>query len=162
MEIPLALHLIAAAVWAGGLVFLGIAAGVARHVVPARERIEFFRLLGRRFLLLAALAAALLAATGADLATDRLGSWSDLTGTSDGRLMLAKTILFAVVIVAAAVHGLVLGPRTRRARQSLLEGGDAADSEAEIRRTSALSGALSGLMLLLTVVIFFLAAGLGS
>ena len=37
------IHLIAAAVWVGGLVILGVAAGVARATIPERERIEFFR-----------------------------------------------------------------------------------------------------------------------
>ena len=34
------LHLIAAAVWAGGLVLLGVAAAVARRTVPEAELIE--------------------------------------------------------------------------------------------------------------------------
>jgi uncharacterized membrane protein len=70
-----ALHLIAATVWAGGLVVLGIAAGVARRTVPEREGVGFFRALGRRFAILAMAATALLAATGADLASDELESW---------------------------------------------------------------------------------------
>ena len=62
-----AVHLIAAAVWAGGLVFLAVAAGVARATIPEGERVEFFRRLGRRFLVVSLAAAALLAATGADM-----------------------------------------------------------------------------------------------
>ena len=46
-------HLIAAAIWAGGLVFLGIAAGAARRTIPDAERVAFFRTLGRRFAILA-------------------------------------------------------------------------------------------------------------
>jgi putative copper export protein len=154
------LHLIAAAVWAGGLVFLGVAAGVARQTVPDRERIVFFRTLGRRFAVVALASAALLAATGTDMASDHLATWSQLTDTGYGRELLAKTILFALALVEAAIHSLVLGPRLARIRGALVERPGDAELTAELRRTAAISGIVSALMLLQTLAILVLAADL--
>lgn len=154
------LHLIAAAVWAGGLVFLGIAAGVARRTVPEGDRIVFFRALGRRFAIVAAFAALLLAATGADMASDELASWSDLVDTGTGRILLAKIVLFTLAVAEAAVHSLVLGPRIGAIREELLASPDDPGLQARLRRTTAISGTVSALMLLQTVAILVLAADL--
>ena len=154
------LHLIAAAVWAGGLVFLGLAAGVARRTIPPGARIAFFRVLGRRFAAVAIAAAALLAATGTDMASDHLASWSALTDTGYGRTLLAKTILFALALVGAAVHSLVLGPRLGRLREALLTTPEDPELLARLRRTAAVSGIVSALMLAQTIAILVLAADL--
>jgi putative copper resistance protein D len=155
-----ALHLIAAAVWAGGLVFLGVAAGVARATIPEGERIEFFRRLGRRFLVVAFAAAAVLAATGVDMASDHLASWSALADTGWGRLITAKTTLFATALVLASIHGFVLGPRIRRLREvRLTDPGDPAP-ESELRRIGAISGVIQVVILAETVAILVLAADL--
>jgi len=154
------LHLIGAAVWAGGLVFLGIAATVARRTIPPGERIAFFRALGRRFAVVALVAAAAIAATGIDMATDRLASWGALLDTGYGRILFAKIVLFALALVEAAVHSLVLGPRLGRLREELLQTSGDAALEVRLRRTAAISGIVSALMLLQTVAILVLAADL--
>jgi copper transport protein len=155
-----ALHLLAAAVWAGGLVFLGVAAAVARRTVPAAERIVFFRTLGRRFALLAAGAAVVLGATGADMAQENLASWGALIDTGYGRILLAKTILFALALLEAAVHSVVLGPRIGRLREAQLAAPQDAELGARLRRMAAASGMVSALMLAQTVAIIVLAADL--
>jgi putative copper export protein len=154
------LHLIAAAVWAGGLVFLGLAAGVARATIPERERVEFFRMLGRRFLWVTAAAAVLLALTGVHLARDEIPGWSLFTDSSQAHLILAKTILFASALGLAALHSFVLGPRVRRVRERLLDAPDDPKASAELRRASAVSGIVSAVMLAETVAILVLAADL--
>lgn len=154
------LHLIAAAVWAGGLVMLAIVAGVARAKLDDRERIELFRALGRRFLVVALVAATVLAVTGAEMAADRLPSWDSLTDTEWGRLTLAKTILFAIAVALALVHALVLGPRIRHRREALLASPGDAEEEAALRRASAVSGVIQSVILVLTLAILVLAADL--
>jgi putative copper export protein len=154
------IHLIAAAVWAGGLVFLGLAASAARRTIPDRDRIVFFRSLGRRFALVAALAALLIAASGADMAADRLASWAALTDTGYGRELLAKIVLFALAIAEAAVHSLLLGPRMGRLREALLAAPGDPALAARLRRTGAVSGIVSALMLVQTLAILVLAADL--
>jgi putative copper export protein len=154
------IHLIAAAVWAGGLVFLGVAAGVARRTIPAELRVDFFRALGRRFAIVALVAAVLLAVTGADMAADSLSSWSALTDTGYGRELLAKIVLFAFALAEAAVHSLVLGPRLGGLREALLADPDDVELQARLRSTAAISGTLSALMLAQTIAILVLAADL--
>ena len=154
------IHLIGAAVWAGGLVFLGVAAGVARRTVPDVDRIAFFRTLGRRFAIVAAVSVAAIAATGAEMASDRLASWAALVDTGYGRILLAKIVLFALVVVEAVLHSLVLGPRTGRIREALLASPGDAELTARLRRTVAVSGIVSLLMLLQTLAILVLAADL--
>ena len=154
------LHLIGAAVWTGGLVFLGVAAAVARRTIPAGERIAFFRILGRRFAVVAAVSAAAIAATGIDMAIDRLASWSALVDTSYGRILMAKIVLFALVLAEAAVHSLVLGPRLGRLRAALLDAPSDTLLQARVRRTAAVSGVVSALMLAQTIAILVLAADL--
>jgi putative copper export protein len=156
------LHLIGAAVWTGGLVFLGVAAGVARRTIPPGERILFFRALGRRFAVVAAVSAAAIAATGIEMATDQLASWSALLDTGYGRILFAKIVLFALALAEAAVHSLVLGPRLGRLREALLEAPDDALLQARLHRTAAVSGAVSALMLAQTLAILVLAADLVS
>jgi putative copper export protein len=156
------LHLIGAAVWAGGLVFLGIAAVVARRTIPPTERVAFFRMLGRRFAIVAAVAAAAIAASGIDMATDRLASWNALLDTGYGRILFAKIVLFALTVAEAAVHSLVLGPRLGRLREALLDAPGDAALQARLRRTAAVSGILSALMLVQTIAILVLAADLVS
>jgi putative copper export protein len=156
------LHLIGAAVWTGGLVFLGIAAAVARRTILPVERIAFFQVLGRRVAAVAALAAAAIAATGIDMATDQLTSWGALLDTGDGRILFAKIALFALALAEAAVHSLVLGPRLGKLRQAVLDAPDDGALQGSLRRTAAISGAVSALMLLQTLAILVLAADLVS
>ncbi len=140
------------------MVFLGVAAGVARRTIPERERIEFFRAIGMRFLYVSLGAALTLLATGIALTHDHLGSLRLLSTGADGKLIFAKTVVFATVLALAAVHGLRLGPRIRELRQrALADPGDEAEAAA-LRRTLALSGATSVLMLVGTIAIFVLAA----
>jgi putative copper export protein len=155
-----ALHLIAAAVWAGGLVFLAIAASVARSTLAERERVEFFRRLGRRFLVVSMLAAALIGLTGIDMAADRLADWDGLFDTEWGRLITAKTVLFATAIALALVHGLVLGPRIRRLRLAALDDPGDAELESRLRRLRIATGVTQVLLLALTLAILVLAADL--
>jgi copper resistance protein D len=150
-------HVIGAAVWTGGLVFLGVAARVARATIPDAERPEFFRVLGRRFLVLSAVAAGLLATTGVGLVNRRFGGFGDLNGATGGGDVIAKTAIFAAVVVMAAVHSFVLGPRMRRLRIAAEKGtGD----ESALRRAAAVSGLIQAGMLLATLVILYLAADL--
>lgn len=160
MSVAVFLHLLGAAVWVGGLVFLGIAAGVARATIPERERIEFFRLMGRRFLAVAGVAALLLAITGAILVDDRFGGFGDLDTGSGGGLVIAKTIVFAAVVALAIFHSFVLGPRMRRLRAQALDGG--AEAQRALRRAGAAGGVVQVAMLAGTLAVLALAADLVS
>lgn len=86
------LHLLAVATWLGGLTALL----VALHKVPGIERTAI-----RRFSTVAFTSVVVLACTGAYQAWRQVGSWSALTGTDYGRLLLLKIGLVAVVVAVA-------------------------------------------------------------
>jgi copper resistance protein D len=154
------LHLIAAAVWAGGMVFLGVAVGAARRTLADRERIALFRQLGRRFLIVGGAAMAVLIATGTDMASDRLGALGDLFDTDYGKRLAEKLALVIAVILLTAFHSLVQGPALSRLREEALERPEDPELARLIRRKSARAGIISALNLLATLAILVLAARL--
>ncbi|GHE60244.1 hypothetical protein CP980_17330 [Streptomyces vinaceus] len=88
------LHLLAVAAWLGGL----IALLVALHKVPGIERAAV-----QRFSRVAFVSVLVLAVTGVYQSWRQLGSWSALTGTSYGQLLLVKVGLVAVLVGIAYV-----------------------------------------------------------
>jgi putative copper export protein len=153
------LHLIGAATWAGGLIFLAVAVSVVRRSAPPDSRIEILRALARAFAVVGGLALLVLIATGTDLASDR-DAWGQLTETSYGKTLLAKLILVGVVVGLTLLHGLVQGPALTRLRRLSLERPDDAALQGRIRREAAVSGVISILILLATLAILVLAARL--
>jgi copper transport protein len=128
------LHLLAMALWLGGLVLLA-----ACVLIPAGSR-EPTRAISLepalpRFSRLAQICFAVIAATGVYLAWRQVGTWGALGGTDFGRLLLGK--LAAVLAVA----GLAAGARRfvrRRGREPL--GLDAAPSVAVRRLRRSVAG----------------------
>jgi|SRR5437899_1355783 len=154
------LHLVAAAVWVGGMVFLGVAVGAARRTLGDRERIALLRQLGRRFLLVGGIAMAVLIATGTDMASDRLASFEDLFDAGYGRRLAGKLGLVIAVILLTAFHSLVQGPALSRLREQALRQPADAELARLIRRKSGRAGVVSALNLIATLAILVLAARL--
>lgn len=154
------LHLLGAAVWAGGMVMLALAVGAARRTVPEPQRIELFRALGRRFLVAGGIAMLVLIATGTDMAADRLEAWSDFTDTGYGERLLAKLGVVAIVIGLTLFHSLVQGPALSRLRARAVESPDDDELQRLIRRRAARAGMVSAVNLLATITVLVLAARL--
>ncbi|MEU7554821.1 copper resistance protein CopC [Streptomyces sp. NPDC044571] len=85
-------HLMAVALWLGGLTALL----VALHKVPDMEREAV-----QRFSKVAFVCVLVLTATGIYQSWRQLGTWSALTGTSYGQLLLVKIGLVAVLVAVA-------------------------------------------------------------
>ncbi|MFF4496434.1 copper resistance CopC/CopD family protein [Streptomyces sp. NPDC001546] len=83
------LHLLAVAAWLGGLVAL---------LVALRTAADIERAAVQRFSRVAFISVVVLAVTGVYQSWRQLGSWSALTGTSYGRLLLIKVGLVAVLV----------------------------------------------------------------
>ncbi|MFD3550882.1 copper resistance protein CopC [Streptomyces goshikiensis] len=88
------LHLMAVATWLGGLTALL----VALHKIPEIEREAV-----RRFSRVAFISVLVLTVTGVYQSWRQVGSWSALTGTSYGQLLLFKVGLVAVLVTIAYV-----------------------------------------------------------
>jgi putative copper export protein len=156
------LHLLGAAIWTGGLFFVGLVAVASRRVVGERERSELFRVVGAGFLVLGGLAAALLALSGNVLVEDMFGGWDGLGDSEAGDLVVWKTALFAAVLVLAVVHGVLLGPRIRALRIRRIDGEATPREEAVLRRAIGTSTVTQILMLSGSVAILALAADMVS
>ena len=154
------LHLISAAVWAGGMVMLALAVGAARRTVAEHERIALFRALGRRFALAGGIAMLVLIATGTDMAADRLASFGDLFDTAYGERLFVKLLVVALVIGLTLFHTLVQGPELSRLRQEAIAYPDDKDLRREIRSKAAQAGVVSALNLVATLAVLVLAARL--
>jgi len=93
LEVPFdLLHVLAAAVWLGGLAALALV--VPREGAPAEVRAAA----ARRFSRLALASVVVLAATGVGRALAELSAVSQLWSTGYGRAIIAKTGLFAVLL----------------------------------------------------------------
>jgi uncharacterized membrane protein len=100
------LHLLAAGVWGGGLVWL--LAGLIGHAHPQEspeaarpETVDRVQAV-LRFSRLALPVVGVLAVTGLNRALDLAGGWSGLTRTGFGRVLDLKLLLFAGLLVLAA------------------------------------------------------------
>lgn len=102
-----AVHLLAAGVWLGGLLPLGMVVVSCRTKQTSNEDAV---LVLSRFSGMALLAVAALVASGAINAWFLVGSWSSLNGTSYGELLLLKLCLFGLMLCLAASNRLRLVP----------------------------------------------------
>lgn len=133
------IHLVGAAFWLGGLILLAVVAAVAARTLDSATFRLFMSRSGQHFAAGSMVAGLLVAGSGAAMAWPRLHhSLAALQTTGFGRLLGVKTTL-AIVVAGLTVAHSVAGRR----------GGSL--------RAIALSRAISALILLLTLVIFWLA-----
>lgn len=119
--ISVSLHLLAALLWLGGMLFLAVVgAPVLRRVEPPELRARLFRRIGERFRTVGWIAIAVLVATGiANLHFRGLLRWEVLGdgafwAGSYGRALGWKLVLVAAMVSVSAVHDFVEGPRAAR------------------------------------------------
>jgi copper transport protein len=105
-------HLWVVAVWAGGLVLLGL---VLRARRGEADRADTIDLVGR-FSDLATAALVLVGVTGLTLAWDQVRTFDALTSTGYGRLLLAKVALVGWIAVLGAYNHFRLVPALRRGK----------------------------------------------
>jgi len=143
-----AVELIAASIWVGGMVCLAIVAKAARGVLDDSSQVAFFRAVGRRYGMVGT--ASLLIAIAAGLAL----SWppSSWSRTIDAAVALAG------VLIVATIAGMMQARAMTALRRTLIASpGDSSTAEA-LRRGRLLANGIRGLMGLLTLAIVILAA----
>lgn len=133
------LHLLAGAVWLGGLV------GVAVTLVDLAARGEHGAAVLARFSGLAAGVLALLVVSGSIVGWRVVGSWDGLTGTGYGRLLMVKVGIALVAAGIAAWNRFRLLPRMRHDGRRRERREDAA---LVVRATTAEAGVLVAVLLL--------------
>ncbi len=107
-----AAHVAATVVWLGGILSLSlVVAPVLRRSLPPAQRIALLTAIGRRFQPIGWASLGVLAVTGVWMAWPALREGVGILGTPVGRLLLAKTALFAGIVAVGILHDRVLGPR---------------------------------------------------
>lgn len=149
------LHIVAAAVWVGGLLFLALVAVPAARQLPPPDRARVTALLGRRFLPLAWGALGVLIVTGVINAAYRGVTWEGIvTGRliagPFGRVLVAKLILVAVTLGLSALHDFRIGPAARRLAQ---RGRADAPGVLRLRRAATRIGRLNAVLALIIVAL---------
>lgn len=148
-------HVLAAVVWLGGMLFLAlVGAPTLRAVEPVAVRAMLFQRLGRRFRIVGWVCVAVLLASGIlnlhfrrALSASSLGDaafWRTAWGTA----LAIKLACVSVMIMLSALHDFVLGPAASRASPGTARA-------ARLRRAStwiARANGLVGLVLLYAAV----------
>lgn len=138
------LHVLAAAVWVGGLVFLSLAAWQAR-ALPDENRAWFVLSLILNFSAIAAMAVGALTASGLFLAWQHVGGWIPLVSTAYGLVLLGKLAVALVVFIIAGANLMLIKPRLSAA----YDAEDAAATGRLVSRFGRLVRLEAGLALLL-------------
>ncbi|MFN2607853.1 MAG: copper resistance protein CopC [Acidimicrobiales bacterium] len=132
VDVPaLAVHLLAAGVWVGGLGALVAVGAASWRAVPDAGRPALVRDLTRRFGRLALVAAGVVVVTGVVNAFGDFSTVSDLWRVSHGRVVTAKVAALAVALALAARHRWSVPARLEG------DGASAGAAVASFRRTAA-------------------------
>lgn len=142
------LHILAAATWVGGIIFL------VAVIVPALRRAPNSDLLRQtvlRFRTVGWVAFAVLLLTGLYNLHVRGIGWAELTdpayrATSSGKALLIKLACFAIVIVLQGIHDFSIGPRALAAMEQ-----HTAEAP-RLRRQASMIGRINGVITLVIVL----------
>jgi len=100
------IHLVAAAIWVGGSLFIGIVFSPLLKTMTdsLEERMQIMIRVGRRFNIIAVPSLIILMATGLYSSYVLLGKPELLVSTSYGTFLIVKIILVIILIITYAVH----------------------------------------------------------
>jgi uncharacterized membrane protein len=151
MTVLIFVHLLAASIWIGGFVAIGIASAIVRRQLGPAERVAFFRALGRSYGVVGGTALAVALASGAALLADR--GW-------DGAAWVATALAVALVAVTGAGVRQARGMTRLRAR-AVQAPGDPALAGA-VERGARLALVLRAAIGLLSLALLAVGAALAS
>lgn len=142
------LHILAAATWVGGIIFLVAVAVPALRRAPDHA---LLRLTVVRFRAVGWGAFAVLLATGLYNLHARGIGWAELTdpsyrATAPGKALSIKLACFAIIVVLSAIHDFSIGPRALAAMEQ------GAPDPQRLRKLAGLIGRINGLVTLAIVL----------
>jgi hypothetical protein len=143
----LAVNLLAAAIWVGGFVAIAVVAQIAHRTLEPRERIAFFRGLGRAYGVVGGGSLLVALGTGGALLA---GSFSTASG-------LAAVAAAAALLVVTAAGVRQARAMTRLRTRALAESGDPAVART-LRRATVTATTLRAAIGLLTLALVGIAA----
>ena len=148
------IHLVSAAIWVGGGIFLGaVLAPVLKHTsLSLEERIGLMIRVGRRFNMIGVPALGVLIVTGIYTSRGLLSHPNLLLESSYGVYLTVKMILVVAVIVTYAVHVRVIN---RSVEEKIMS---KELSEAQVQRVRRKIIVLGELVAVMSVAILFFAA----
>ncbi|PZN06282.1 CopD family protein [Thermaerobacter composti] len=154
-ELVVFVHVLAAMVWVGGILFLSLVVVPASRRYPADVRARLFADVGRRFRVVGWTALAILAVTGAVQMAARGATLANVMDgsffqTPWGRILGAKLLAVSLMMLLTAMHDFVAGPAAERAARA---GGD----PERLRRRA---GRLARVTAILALIVVFLAVQL--
>ena len=146
--VSVTLHVLAAMLWLGGMMFLGLVGAPAlRAVEPAALRQQLFHSLGVRFRAAGWVAILMLVATGLlNLHFRGLLQWSGVLNdagfwrSAPGRALAVKLGTVTIMLSVAAIHDFVIGPAAGRVMAGSPEALRLRRRAALLARTNALVG----------------------
>ena len=128
------LHLLAAALWIGGMMYIATTYLPTLGGIPAAERIESLLTVLPRYSPLAIAGVAIMTVTGPLNATTRMTSLDQLLSTTYGRILIVKVLLVAGLLLTSAYHVGLLRPQLKRdykKYKTMIQGGAIATHTAE-------------------------------
>jgi copper transport protein len=152
------LHLVAAAVWVGGLFHLVLVMPQTLFELGGRRRLHVLHRLVPLFTRLAVASTVLIAITGVYNSWVHVDGFAMLWHTSYGKAVLLKVLLFVPMIVLGGLNTFVIHPRASRLIDEEHEAETPEHSETNSRfyRSVAAEGVLGVLVLLVAAVLVFL------
>ena len=148
------IHLVAASIWVGGAIFLGVVLSPAlRNAMPDVEaRMRLIILVGRRFNKIAVPSLVVLMATGLYSSHALLANYQLLGATSYGVYLTVKLALVVMLVVVYGIHVRMIG---RDVEERITAGRMPPEELRSLRRRVIILGEVT---VVLSVAILFFAA----
>src|SRR5216684_6200561 len=108
------LHLVAAALWVGGMLYIATSYLPVLRRSPVAERAHSLVSVLPYYSPWALAGVVIMAVTGPFNATFQLTSWAQLLSTAYGRVLVVKVFLVGALLLTSAVHVLLLRPRLKK------------------------------------------------
>ncbi len=108
------LHLVAAALWVGGMLYIVTSYLPILRSSPIAERARSLVTVLPYYSPWALVGVGIMAVTGPLSATIELSSWEQLFATAYGRTLVVKVLLVGALLLTSAVHVLLLRPRLKK------------------------------------------------